>query len=124
MDTEFDVGSYKAGPQRMRLRDIVAALQGDVLRARSAPSTCTSPTRATKRFFQERLEPDPLAAELFAPEQASTSSSASPRRRRSSATCTRKYVGQKRFSGEGGDTMIPMLDQLIEKAGAAGVRRS
>src|SRR5260221_4919443 len=33
-----------------------------------------------------------------------------------------KYVGQKRFSGEGGDTMIPMLDRLIEKAGAAGVQ--
>src|SRR6267378_277963 len=27
MDTEFDVGSYKAGPARMRLRDLVAALQ-------------------------------------------------------------------------------------------------
>jgi 2-oxoglutarate dehydrogenase E1 component len=33
-----------------------------------------------------------------------------------------KYVGQKRFSGEGGDTMIPMLDHLIQKAGAAGVQ--
>src|SRR5258708_12364032 len=33
-----------------------------------------------------------------------------------------KYVGQKRFSGEGGDTMIPMLDHLIQKSGAAGVQ--
>src|SRR5207249_7534472 len=33
-----------------------------------------------------------------------------------------KYVGQKRFSGEGGDSMIPMLDHLIQKAGAAGVQ--
>src|SRR5260221_4734601 len=31
-----------------------------------------------------------------------------------------KYVGQKRFSGEGGDSMIPMLDHLIQKARAAG----
>src|SRR5207247_8913745 len=31
-----------------------------------------------------------------------------------------KYVGQKRFPGEGGDTMMPMLDHLIQKSGAAG----
>ena len=35
-----------------------------------------------------------------------------------------RYVGQKRFSGEGGDTMTPMLDRLIEKAGAAGVQET
>jgi 2-oxoglutarate dehydrogenase E1 component len=33
-----------------------------------------------------------------------------------------KYVGQKRFSGEGADTMIPMLDQMLQSAGAAGVQ--
>jgi len=32
-----------------------------------------------------------------------------------------KYVGQKRFSGEGGDSLIPMLDLLVQKAGAQGV---
>src|SRR5207253_6515370 len=35
-----------------------------------------------------------------------------------------KYVGQKRFSGEGGESMIPMLDQLLQKAGAAGVQET
>src|SRR4029434_8997418 len=33
-----------------------------------------------------------------------------------------KYVGQKRFSAEGGESMITMLDYLIEKAGRAGVQ--
>src|SRR2546430_11124964 len=33
-----------------------------------------------------------------------------------------RYVGQKRFSGEGGETMIPMLDTIIELAGAAGAK--
>lgn len=32
-----------------------------------------------------------------------------------------KYVGQKRFSLEGGDSLIPMLDQLIEHAAADGI---
>jgi 2-oxoglutarate dehydrogenase E1 component len=32
-----------------------------------------------------------------------------------------KYVGQKRFSLEGGDSLIPLLDDLIQTAGGAGV---
>jgi 2-oxoglutarate dehydrogenase E1 component len=32
-----------------------------------------------------------------------------------------KYVGQKRFSLEGGDALIPMLDDLVQTGGAAGV---
>ena len=33
----------------------------------------------------------------------------------------KKYLGQKRFSLEGCETVIPMLDQLIEGASARGV---
>ena len=33
-----------------------------------------------------------------------------------------KYVGQKRFSLEGGDSMIPLMDELVQRAGAAGVK--
>jgi 2-oxoglutarate dehydrogenase E1 component len=32
-----------------------------------------------------------------------------------------KYVGQKRFSLEGGDALIPMLNDLVEQGGLAGV---
>jgi 2-oxoglutarate dehydrogenase E1 component len=31
-----------------------------------------------------------------------------------------KYVGQKRFSLEGGDSLIPLLDDLVQQGGAAG----
>jgi len=34
----------------------------------------------------------------------------------------RRYVGQKRFSLEGGDTLIPMLNDLIRRAGEQGVK--
>ena len=33
-----------------------------------------------------------------------------------------KYVGQKRFSLEGGDSLIPMLSDLIQEFGASGVK--
>ena len=35
-----------------------------------------------------------------------------------------KYVGQKRFSLEGGDTLIPLLDHLLQRAGEQGIKES
>ena len=119
MDVEFDVGSYKAGPQRMRLRDIVAALKETYTRTLGAEYMYITDT-ATKRFFQERLEPN-RSRPNYSPDQKKLILE----RLTAAETLERylhtKYVGQKRFSGEGGDTMIPMLDKLIERSGAAGV---
>ncbi|MFZ4789525.1 MAG: 2-oxoglutarate dehydrogenase E1 component [Candidatus Competibacteraceae bacterium] len=33
-----------------------------------------------------------------------------------------RYVGQKRFSLEGGESLIPMMDDLVQQAGAQGVQ--
>ncbi len=33
-----------------------------------------------------------------------------------------KYVGQKRFSLEGGESLIPMLDDLVQQGGGAGLK--
>jgi 2-oxoglutarate dehydrogenase E1 component len=119
LDTEFDVGSFRAGPARMRLSDIVTALKQTYTRTFGVEYMYISDT-ATKRFIQERLEPI----------RSTPSYSAAERRHilerlTAAETLERylhtKYVGQKRFSGEGAETLIPMLDLLIQKAGAAGV---
>ena len=33
-----------------------------------------------------------------------------------------RYVGQKRFSLEGGESLIPMLDDIIQQGGSSGIR--
>jgi 2-oxoglutarate dehydrogenase E1 component len=35
-----------------------------------------------------------------------------------------KYVGQKRFSLEGGDSLIPLLDELVQEAGKDGIEET
>jgi 2-oxoglutarate dehydrogenase E1 component len=120
LTTEFDVGSFKGGGQRMRLADIIAALKETYTRTLGTEYMYISDT-ATKRFFQQRLEPIRSTAK-YSPEERRHILE----RLTAAETLERylhtKYVGQKRFSGEGGLTMIPMLDRLIEKAGAAGVQ--
>ncbi len=123
MDTEFDIGSFKGGPagsDRMRLRDLIAALNETYCGTFGAEYMYMSDT-PQKRFIQDRLEPL-RSRPSYTPEfrrHILERLTAAETLERYLGT---KYVGQKRFSGEGGDTMIPMLDHLIQKAGAAGVQ--
>ena len=123
LDTEFDVGSFKgapAGATRMRLRDLISALQETYCRTFGTEYMYMSDT-VQKRFIQARLEPlrsRPSYAPEFRRHILERLTAAETLER----YLHTKYVGQKRFSGEGGDSMIPMLDHLIQKAGAAGVQ--
>ena len=123
MDSEFDIGSYKGAPQgasRMRLRDLIGALQETYCRTFGAEYMYIADT-TQKRFIQQRLEPL-RSRPSYAPEfrrHILERLTAAETLERYLGT---KYVGQKRFSAEGGDTMIPMLDHLIQKAGAGGVQ--
>jgi 2-oxoglutarate dehydrogenase E1 component len=120
METEFDVGSLKAGTARMRLRDIIAMLRETYTRTMGLEYMYISDT-PVKRFFQERVEPTRAHATYTSEQRLHILE-----RLTAAETLERylhtKYVGQKRFSGEGGDTLIPMLDHLIQRAGAAGVQ--
>jgi len=122
LDTEFDVGSFKAGGERMRLSELVAALRDTYCRTLGAEYMYIADT-PTKRFVQQRLEPIRSKPTYTAEQKRHVLE-----RLTAAETLERylhtKYVGQKRFSGEGGLTMIPMLDHLIQRAGAAGVQET
>ena len=122
LDTDFDVGSFKAGTDRMRLADLIAALEDTYCRTFGAEYMYISDT-PTKRFIQQRLEPIRARPTYSPAEQRHILE-----RLTAAETLERylhtKYVGQKRFSGEGGLTMIPMLDHLIQRAGALGVQET
>jgi len=125
LDTEYDIGSFRgapAGADRMRLRDLIAALQETYCRTFGVEYMYMADT-PQKRFIQERLEPV-RSCPNYPPEFRKHILE----RLTAAETLERylhtKYVGQKRFSAEGGESMIPMLDHLIQKAGAAGVQET
>ncbi len=122
LDTEFDVGSLKAGAARMRLRDIITALKDTYCRTLGAEYMYISDT-PTKRYIQARLEPIRSRPSYDAARKRQILE-----RLTAAETLERylhtRYVGQKRFSGEGGDTLTPMLDHLIQIAGTAGVQET
>ena len=85
----------------------------------SASSTCTSPTCRRSAGCQERLEAIRAARRATTPQYKKHILE----RLTAAETLERylhtKYVGQTRFSLEGGDSLIPMLDHLLQRAGAA-----
>ena len=106
----------------MRLRDLIQALKDTYCRTFGAEYMYINDT-ATKRFVQTRLEPIRSRPTYPAEQRRHILE-----RLTAAETLERylhtKYVGQKRFSGEGGETMIPMLDHLIQIAGAIGVQET
>src|SRR4030081_3809999 len=104
----------------MRLRDLISALQETYCRTFGAEYMYIADT-TQKRFIQARLEPlrsRPSYAPEFRKHILERITAAETLERYLGT----KYVGQKRFSGEGNDSLIPMLDHLIQKSGGAGVQ--
>ncbi|WP_084470315.1 multifunctional oxoglutarate decarboxylase/oxoglutarate dehydrogenase thiamine pyrophosphate-binding subunit/dihydrolipoyllysine-residue succinyltransferase subunit [Amycolatopsis benzoatilytica] len=111
LDREFPVGGF-AGQERMKLRDILGVLRNSYCRTVGIEYTHILDPEE-RRWIQERVEiphekPDPavqkyVLSKLNAAEAFET-------------FLQTKYVGQKRFSLEGGETAIPLLDTILDKA--------
>jgi 2-oxoglutarate dehydrogenase E1 component len=119
LDTEFDCGTFAGGGKRMPLRDLRERLQRTYVGSIGAEFMHIS-DHTQRRWIYDRLE------------QASGDAGLDEEtRKRVLAKLTSadglerylhtKYVGQKRFSLEGGDSLIPLLDDLVRRAADDGV---
>jgi 2-oxoglutarate dehydrogenase E1 component len=118
LDTSFDTGTYLGGGQ-MKLRDIVAALQKTYCGHVGVEYAHIQDTDA-RRWLQERIESTRLQPKFTKPQKIRIL------RRVHKAELFEKflhtkYVGQKRFSLEGGETIIAALDAVIDHCPGAGV---
>ncbi|HWW77935.1 MAG TPA: thiamine pyrophosphate-dependent enzyme, partial [Pyrinomonadaceae bacterium] len=120
MDREFSPGSWQGVKGPVKLRDIVAAVKKTYCGTIGIEYMYISSTEE-KRWIQKKFE-GTLSTPSFTQEQKRWILE----RITASETLERylhtRYVGQKRFSGEGGESMIPMLDTVIENAGAHGAK--
>src|SRR5579862_2337167 len=120
LEREFFTGSRTdAVPQRMKLRDILAQLQ--YIYAGSVGAEFAHMSDSEERLWlQEEFQQGRLEHRFSAEEQRNIlwQLTAAEGLERYLHT---KYVGQKRFSLEGVDALIPLLDDLIQRSGAAGV---
>ena len=76
---------------------------------------------AQKRWIQQRLEPI-LGIPSFDPERKRWLLDRLVAAGALEEYLHKKYVGQKRFSLEGGESTIPLLDQLLEDSGRHGIK--
>jgi len=121
MDTEFHTGGLAGtGDERMKLRDILALLR--MIYCGKVGAEFAHISRARERLwlrkqFEQGAATNSLSTEerLWILEQL-TSAEGIERYLHT------RYVGQKRFSLEGGESLIPMLDDLIQQGGASGIR--
>jgi 2-oxoglutarate dehydrogenase E1 component len=120
-EREFYTGGLAGtGHSRMKLRDILALLKRIYCGKLGAEFAHIS--RARERLWlRERFEDIMAHWRMDAEEQRSILGSLT-RAEGIERYLNTKYVGQKRFSLEGGETLIPMLDDLIQHAGKSGVQ--
>lgn len=119
-DETFNVGSFAIGKETMKLSDLYDALKRIYCGSIGAEYMHITNTEE-KRWIQQRLE-SVNVAEQFTKEE----------KRRFLAELTAaeglerylgaKFPGAKRFSLEGGDSLIPMLKDLIHHAGKQDTR--
>jgi 2-oxoglutarate dehydrogenase E1 component len=119
LDTVFDSGSL-VSVERPTLRQILAQLRATYCGSVGAEYMHITET-AEKRWIQQRLEGSGGQPQL---------STATRRRILQRLVAAEglerylhaRYVGQKRFSLEGGDSLVPLLDELIQRGGTYSVR--
>ncbi len=119
LDTEFAVNSF-FGPTKMKLKDLMAKLKITYSGVIGAEFMHISDARQ-RHWMQERLEK--AAGQFgFSKDEKLRILERTTAAEGLERYLHTKYVGQKRFSLEGGDSLIPAMDVLVRRAGSQGVK--
>src|ERR671918_1420356 len=118
LDQMVNAGSF-VGLERTSLRNLVQALRDTYCRNIGFEYMFIS-DRAQRQWIQERTEPVRGAPKVTPEEQKRLLRKLTEAEHLERYLHT-KYVGQKRFSLEGGESLIPLVDDLIQRAGVTGV---
>jgi len=121
MDIEFSVANtYFTKAEQQSLRDILQALRETYCGTIGAEFMhCTDPTET--RWWQERLE-STRSKPSFTPEQKKHILERLTAAEGLERYLHTKYVGQKRFSLEGGESFIASMDEVVQRGAALGVQ--
>ena len=120
LESEFFTGSRTAAiPRRMKLRDILALLEQIYAGTIGAEFAHVSDSHE-RLWLQDEFQAGRVAHEFSVAERRDLLWQLTVAEGLERYLHT-KYVGQKRFSLEGADAFIAMLDDLIQHCGVAGV---
>src|SRR5712671_4975433 len=119
LEQVVNAGSFM-GLDRVSLRILIQALRDTYCRNIGFEYMFIS-DRAQRQWIQERIEPVRATAQLSAEQRKRLLQKLTEAEHLERYLHTR-YVGQKRFSLEGGESLIPSIDDLIQRAGAHGVQ--
>ena len=119
METMFNTGSLFAA-REMKLKDILQFLRDTYCRTIGVEYMYINDI-AQKRWVQERLE-SVRGTPSYSVQQKKHLLERLTAAETLEKYLNAKYVGQTRFSLEGGDALIPMLDHLLQHGGAAGLQ--
>jgi 2-oxoglutarate dehydrogenase E1 component len=116
----FNTGSFAFGPERATLREIIDALRETYCGSIGAEYMYMTEV-PHKRWVQSQLEPIRSTPQFDATKKKHLLERVTAAETMEKYLHT-KFVGQKRFSLEGGESTIVSLDELINSAGALGVQ--
>src|SRR5262245_9815285 len=119
LDRTFDTGHFLGLPQGT-LRQLLGVLRETFSRTIGVEYMHIQDTRI-RRWLQERMEPRRNQPDFDRARKVGILQNLHYAELFERFLHTR-YVGQKRFSLEGAETLIPVLDSLVEKAREEGVR--
>jgi len=119
-ETVFDTSNTFFGKDRMSLRELINALRETYCGTIGSEYIYTT-DMAQKRWWQQKLESNRAKANFSAEKKKLILDRLTAAEGLERYLHT-KYVGQKRFSLEGGESFIASMDELIQVAGQQGVQ--